>query len=169
MRRAARGSRPPEAPLVRTASKGREPRARLGLVFLLRSRTHKPHTRDGGDRRSGHASFAGRHAKTLSLSANLFTRGLALREARGRGERGASLRPSHTCHDASVRASSTSLRRLTRSKPFSRLTLTLVPYCGTTSSHAHQPSLLAPEFAKRGGDTLLNHLLEPCCSMASSI
>ena len=65
MRRAARGSRPPEAPLVRTASKGREPRARLGLVFLLRSRTHKPHTGDGGDRRSGHCQLCGSACKNI--------------------------------------------------------------------------------------------------------
>ena len=53
-----------EAPLVRGRPVKVARRARLGLVFLLRSRTHKPHTGDGGDRRSGHASFAGRHAKT---------------------------------------------------------------------------------------------------------
>lgn len=39
--------------------------ASLGLVSLLRSRTHKPHTGDGGDRRSGHCQLCGSACKNI--------------------------------------------------------------------------------------------------------
>lgn len=165
--------------------------SRYGLVFLS-SRTHIPHRgwRDGGDLRPFlfTASFAGQHAKTSDYESwnlyiwSLINEALLRLHRKTLGVRARRpLRFAHSlarpplrrrqvsCHDASARASSTSLRRLTRSNHFSRLTRTLVPCCGTTSLHAHQPSLLAPEFAKRGGGTLLNHLLEPCYLMASSI